>query len=106
MRRKPSFPSFLQSLSTTSTESRKTIQFGEYPRTVELADGTEERPKIKRVPQFPTGRSTPVDNTQVESRESSRELNNPEEYPYVVEIPEQEEEEAKRGSQSAKSKIK
>jgi len=81
---------------------------------VEIDDVTKERPSrrpaelpIESDSKVPIRRNTPVENPQIESVESSREhVNNPEEYPYVVEIPEQEEKNPQKGSQSAKSKIK
>lgn len=81
---------------------------------MEIDDVTKERPSrrpaelpIESDSKVPIRRNTPVENPQIESVESSREhVNNPEEYPYVVEIPEQEEKKPQKGSQSAKSKIK
>lgn len=81
---------------------------------MEIYDVTKERPSrrpaelpIESDSKVPIRRNTPVESPQIESVESSREhVNNPEEYPYVVEIPEQEEKKPQKGSQSAKSKIK
>lgn len=83
---------------------------------MEIDDVTKERPSrrpaelpIESDSKVPIRRNTPVENPQIESVESSHAhmlMNNPEEYPYVVEIPEQEEKNPQKGSQSAKSKIK
>jgi len=96
---------------TSPSESRKTIQFDEYPKTVETEDTDESNSStekaIKTSSKKATLKDTKPDTTQNKNQGSSREqVNDPKEYPFVIEIPEQEEKKKKKGNVSAKSKEK